>query len=411
MYIYIVALHHNRFVCIYINKRMIHIVCFKYSLLLLSFYICFICISYAEPLKTSWTTLAKDWPTQKQSKAKPQPLVAERVWFDNAAPTLTNNGPGHMPAKPQPVPKIAPPTMSLASMAAVTGSGSRNGSPNVELLSWFLMMRIPGMIAANAAPMTKPKDGSHVLCVNCKKVDTFAGLTIWETTKPTPKRMPVAPWTTDFTISAACEPRLMMILFLARYPMVAYPANAEARILPYNALSACVAETVFAMAFTAVTAFPFPVSVTTCNSALVLNIVAASAPNAINVHTFATERTDKRPMPDNPCPLVHPPPNFEPKPTNSIAKTKREVPSTTSYPPAGSKCAKPKYGKTSGVATIPANNGNLVSKAAFEIPDIEKGETSAEHPIVSPVDKYLPKTAAAKINPPPAAFSGSNFAM
>jgi hypothetical protein len=116
-------------------------------------------------------------------------------------------------------------------------------------------------------------------------------------------------------------------------------------------------------------------------------------------------------MPDNPCPLVHPPPNFEPKPTNSIAKTKREVPSMTSYPPAGSKCAKPKYGKTSGVATIPANNGNLVSKAVFEIPDIEKGETSVEHPIASPVDKYLPKTAAAKINPPPAAFSGSNFAM
>ena len=78
------------------------------------------------------------------------------------------------------------------------------------------MMRIPGIIAANAAPMTTPNDGSHVLCVNCKKVDTFAGLTIWETTKPTPKRTPVAPWTADLTTSATFEPRLMRMLFLAR---------------------------------------------------------------------------------------------------------------------------------------------------------------------------------------------------
>lgn len=192
--------------------------------------------------------------------------------------------------------------------------------------------------------------------------------------------------------------------------MVAYPANAEARILPYNALSACVAATVFAMAFTALAALPFPVVVTTCNNAFVLNIVAASAPNTMKVHTFATDRTDKRPMPDNPCPLVHPPPNFEPKPTNIIAKTNREVPSMTSYPPVGSKCAKPKCGKTNGVAKIPRNKGNFVSQASLETSENEKGETKCEHPIASPVDKYLPNTAAAKITPPPAAFPGSKVA-
>ena len=287
-------------------------------------------------------------------------------WFANAAPRLTKSGPGHKPASPQPVPKMAPPRMSLVSM--FPGSGRSNSSPKVGALHCFLMSMTPGIIAAKAAPMRTANDGSQVLCVNWKKVDTFAGLTIPPTHKPTPKRTPVAPWTADLTTSAAREPLLMMMSFLARYAMVANPANEEAMILPYNALSACVAAAVFVMAFTAATAFPFPVSVTTCNKAFVLNIVAARAPKIINVHTFTIERDESRPIPESPCPLVQPPPNFDPNPTKNNANANREVPSMSSNPPAGSKCDNPKCGKTVEVASIPTMQGNFSDKNSFDIP-------------------------------------------
>ena len=62
------------------------------------------------------------------------------------------------------------------------------------------------------------------------------------------------------------------------------------------------------------------------------------------------------------------------------------------------------------MAKIPRNKGNFVSQASLETPENEKGDTRCEHPIASPVDKYLPNTAAAKITPPAAAFSGSKVA-
>jgi hypothetical protein len=118
-----------------------------------------------------------------------------------------------------------------------------------------------------------------------------------------------------------------------------------------------------------------------------------------------------------------------PNPTHNIANINLEVLSIAWNPPLGNKCARPRYGKTIGVAKIPKNKGILLSKTCLEIGLNENGETKPEHPTASPSVKYLPSIAVAKINPPAAADSyiqnnnqnnknndntgttGSNFAM
>ena len=111
----------------------------------------------------------------------------------------------------------------------------------------------------------------------------------------------------------------------------------------------------------------------------------------INVAT--NERFERRAIPDNACPLVHPPAHALPKPTQNPAMTNLNLFLTEANPASGIKCESP----TNSKATEVNNNPNRkVFGCRF------KEETN----IGSPVLIYLVTKAVAKNIPPTTLAAG-----
>mmetsp|Transcript_97469 Transcript_97469/g.280525 ORF Transcript_97469/g.280525 Transcript_97469/m.280525 type:complete len:273 (-) Transcript_97469:11-829(-) len=120
-----------------------------------------------------------------------KPPTTKRTSLPWKAPTFAQIGPGHMPQRPQPKPKIAVPMMSSRS----TGSAF-DTKPNLppskgtgELRRSTIWKK--GMENASAPPMTKASAGSHAPEPKSMKPTTLLARDMPLTPSPTPKLMPL----------------------------------------------------------------------------------------------------------------------------------------------------------------------------------------------------------------------------
>jgi hypothetical protein len=96
----------------------------------------------------------------------------------------------------------------------------------------------------------------------------------------------------------------------------------------------------------------------TPNAPVVSNINAVIAPDIMNTHVLIILLTDNLPIPDNPCPDVHPFPATLPTPTNNPANARLVELGTKAKPPFGmSACENPSAGIHLDAVNKPAKNG------------------------------------------------------
>ncbi len=96
----------------------------------------------------------------------------------------------------------------------------------------------------------------------------------------------------------------------------------------------------------------------TPNAPVVSNINAVIAPDDIKTHVLIKLLTDNLPIPDNPCPLVHPFPATLPTPTNKPAAARLVELATKPNPPTGINCCEnPSKGIHFALVNNPAKNG------------------------------------------------------
>ena len=123
----------------------------------------------------------------------------------------TKAGPGQKPARPQPMPNMAGPTIIRASTSPAVGRW--NAPPKIGCARISTSLK-PTKVTAMAPPITKARLGSQMpleTAPRSRKFSTFAGLDMPATTRPSPNTKPMAHCTskdrTALTARAARERR------------------------------------------------------------------------------------------------------------------------------------------------------------------------------------------------------------